>query len=90
MAFTFLKWSELIITCSRDQQMKICNTLNHHNIQTKTKIYTTRNRLSRNVIYGANAMTVNSSNIISPLSDQYRIYVKKTDLELDKHIIRHL
>lgn len=73
----FFKWKELYTTFSLEEQLKISRTLTEHNIPVKVKFIDSRNRMSKNVILGANPMIVNSAGLSPNYSSSYVIYTEK-------------
>ena len=70
-------WKELCVTYSRQEQIEIVNTLEKNNIPVRVKVSDSRERFARNIILGANPVTVNSTGLKTELMNSYTIHVKK-------------
>lgn len=79
-------WKELYVTFSYSEYMKKKSVL-EKNLSVKTKIRSSRNRLSRDVVMGANPLSTNSSQISNTTADEYVIFVKKENYETAKKLI---
>ncbi len=83
----FFKWKELYTTFSLEEQLKISRTLTEHNIPVKVKFIDSRNRMSKNVILGANPMIVNSAGLSPNYSSSYVIYTEKKFYDKAKNLL---
>lgn len=87
MSLRLLKWRELCTTFSLQEQIKIVNLLSENNIPAKVEVKSSRDRLARDVIFGANPAAANSAGLRTEAINSYIIYTSKDDYDEAKRLI---
>lgn len=71
-------WTEIYIGQNSEEFYRLTDILGNGNIRFKTKITdTTRNRMSRDVLFGGDPLIINTAGMKASSFREYRIYVKK-------------
>lgn len=79
-------WKEIYVGFSNKTYNQIMNLLEDHKIKTKVKITTNRDRVTRNLVLGADPISMNTRGF-AETNREYKILVRKADFEEAQYII---
>ena len=81
MGVKMFTWKKIYSTYSLQEQIGIKKKLEENGISVKIKVRSSRNRLSDQVILGANPMSTNSAGLSAGALNEYEIFVSKEHFE---------